>query len=185
MEDKQVIILYHGSPSDFVKPNLSYGRRHTDFGIGFYLTKNRDQAYRWGKLRAIKQMSDEFYVKKYRYEHSSEFRVKVFPEPNEEWLDMVAACRDNGGNLPYDIVIGPVADDKVFDVIDRYLDKKSYYPQSKLPKLKQQAIEELLVKESENQYVLITERALGKLQFVSQKQYLVTGGRNDKWEIVK
>lgn len=42
---------------------------------------------------------------------------------NEEWLDYIIACR-NGEDIyqNYDIVIGGIADDRIFNTLELYLD---------------------------------------------------------------
>ena len=57
----------------------------------------------------------------YEIDGFEELNVKIC-EVNETWLDFISKNRTIGGlNHNYDIVIGPVADDTVFNVIDTYL----------------------------------------------------------------
>ena len=37
-------ILYHGSACAFVRPDVSKGRPYKDFGKGFYMSVDREQA---------------------------------------------------------------------------------------------------------------------------------------------
>lgn len=46
--------------------------------------------------------------------------IKVFSEVNDEWLDFIARCR-NGETHSYDIVEGPMADDTIYNYVERYL----------------------------------------------------------------
>ncbi len=48
------------------------------------------------------------------------WNVKILEEYNEEWLDFVTACRLNKDTSDYDMVVGGVADDRVFDTVDSY-----------------------------------------------------------------
>ena len=51
----------------------------------------------------------------------SAFRVKTFPKDLNEWIDFVCSCRDGKDiYLAYDVIIGKVANDKVFRVVDMY-----------------------------------------------------------------
>ena len=52
---------------------------------------------------------------------NSAWKVKIFPAYNEEWLDLVIACRKGGSVWErYDLVQGGVADDKIFNTIELY-----------------------------------------------------------------
>ena len=47
--------------------------------------------------------------------------VKTFPDDLAEWIDFVCCCRDGQPvYIPYDLIIGKVANDKVFRVVDMY-----------------------------------------------------------------
>ena len=45
--------------------------------------------------------------------HNSNIRIKIFEEYSEEWADFVFANRDGMDVEQYDIVYGPIANDKV------------------------------------------------------------------------
>lgn len=45
------MIVYHGSDKKIEKPNYRGSRKGTDFGIGFYCTKNLEMAKSWCALR--------------------------------------------------------------------------------------------------------------------------------------
>ncbi len=53
-------------------------------------------------------------------EKSSTWKVKVFEKYDEEWLDFVTSCRLEQDTSDYDMIIGGVADDKVFETVDLY-----------------------------------------------------------------
>jgi len=115
------MIVYHGSYIKVEKPSVEYSKPNLDFGKGFYLTTFADQAERWAKRKAVRKtgvakisvydLNDDF----------SNFRLKQFIEDDEEWVEFVCACR-RGGDLyeQYDVIIGSVANDKVFTVVDMY-----------------------------------------------------------------
>lgn len=54
MENK--ITLYHGSQDIIEKPFFGGGRKHNDFGLGFYCTENMDLAKEW----AVSSLRDGF-----------------------------------------------------------------------------------------------------------------------------
>jgi len=57
------MLLYHGSNVEIQKPDLKMSRKYLDFGAGFYLTSNNEQAIQFaGKvvLRAMKMSKKLF-----------------------------------------------------------------------------------------------------------------------------
>lgn len=47
--------------------------------------------------------------------------IKEFKEMSEEWLDFIVSCR-SGKKHDYDIVIGAMADDQIYNYISDYID---------------------------------------------------------------
>lgn len=47
--------------------------------------------------------------------------IKEFKEMTEEWLDFIIACR-SGQQHDYDIVIGAMADDQIYNFVTDYMD---------------------------------------------------------------
>lgn len=51
----------------------------------------------------------------------SALRVKTFADDLSEWIEFVCNCRDGKADyLQYDLVVGKVANDKVFRVVDMF-----------------------------------------------------------------
>ena len=115
------MIVYHGSSEVVRQPDTLHSYRALDFGKGFYVTTVREQAERWARRKA-----DLFggtpVVSRYRMcDDLSQFRVKRFPVDLMEWIEFVCDCRDGKPTYQqYDIIIGKVANDKVFRVVDMY-----------------------------------------------------------------
>lgn len=116
------MLLYHGSYCTVEKPNVSYSRDSLDFGKGFYLTDIKEQALSWidrfirrGKKGCLNVYNIDLENMKKLY------IVKEFDSYNMEWLDFILQCR-NGSNvyLSYDIIIGGIADDQVYNTIELY-----------------------------------------------------------------
>ena len=57
----------------------------------------------------------------YNVRLNSELKIKEFKEMTEEWLDFIIACR-SGQAHDYDIVIGAMADDQIYNFISDYMD---------------------------------------------------------------
>ena len=117
--------LYHGSIIIVDKPTIIKPNRPLDFGQGFYLTSLQDQAERWAIAKS-KIFKKTGIVSVYNLEINEvikNYKVKQFEYANDEWLDLVEVCRRNKNHITgYDVVIGEVADDKVYDTINLYLD---------------------------------------------------------------
>jgi len=115
------MIVYHGSSEVVRQPDTLHSYRALDFGKGFYVTTIREQAERWARRKA-----DLFggtpVVSRYRMRDDlSQFRVRRFPDDLMEWIEFVCDCRDGKPTYQqYDIIIGKVANDKVFRVVDMY-----------------------------------------------------------------
>ncbi|MDD4516511.1 DUF3990 domain-containing protein [Massilibacteroides sp.] len=116
--------LYHGSISLVDKPNIEQGRPSTDFGKGFYVTTNFEQAKRWA-LYKQKNAKGEVQAIVSTYEvddkliDNERYRIKKFDSPNEEWLSFVVNCRKSMLH-DYEIVFGAVANDKIYTTITLY-----------------------------------------------------------------
>jgi hypothetical protein len=117
--------VYHGSFTKIEKIDLSKCIPNKDFGQGFYVTKFREHAESWAKVMG-KRYKTEGVVTEFLF-YDSPFTerlcsVKHFNEYDEEWLDFVISNRNPMLSMhDYDIVEGPVADDKVQNRIFDFL----------------------------------------------------------------
>lgn len=119
--------LYHGSNINITEPDLSHSKPYKDFGKGFYLADNYQQAYNMA-LQKVKQtlqgtpIVSEFYFDE-RLLKSEELSTKIFSDYSEEWAEFVIKNRDKNNTKTihgFDIVYGPVADDGVTYQLRRY-----------------------------------------------------------------
>ena len=116
------MILYHGSYIEITKPDLLHTRKNVEFGKGFYKTPIYEQAVKWcGKF---KKRGKAGIVSSYIFDESAYSCLKVlkFDSYSEEWLDFILNCRSGNDDKDYDIVIGGVANDKVFNTVELYFD---------------------------------------------------------------
>lgn len=107
--------VYHGSYMPIKSPEIRKGRNTKDFGVGFYCTIIKEQAQRWARRYDTKVVSI------YDVRINSNLNIKEFKEMTEEWLDFIIACR-SGKSHNYDIVIGAMADDQIYNFISDYID---------------------------------------------------------------
>ncbi|MCL2719764.1 MAG: DUF3990 domain-containing protein [Treponema sp.] len=116
------------------KPELSFSRLRTDFGKGFYLTPVKEQAKSWAQ-RFLRDRSAAFLsifeflpeitlqVPKPEDKLSNNVKILEFDSHNIEWLNFITACRlGKSADTDWDLVIGGVANDKVFDTLQLYFE---------------------------------------------------------------
>ena len=115
--------LYHGSNVEVCKPNLRYGRINTDFGRGFYTTTNAEQAERWTQIKLDRVKTGKRIVSVYEIDDAflanPVLRIREFHGVDEALLNFVVDSR-KGIKHDYDLVFGPVANDKVFTTVNLY-----------------------------------------------------------------
>lgn len=103
-------IVYHGSYCKIEEPKIIEGKYNKDFGTGFYCTILREQAEKWARKYTTKIINE------YEYNENPNLKIKNFTIMTEEWLDFIINCR-RGKKHEYDIVIGAMADDQVYNYI--------------------------------------------------------------------
>jgi len=121
------VIVYHGGYREIKEIDLSMAKPNKDFGMGFYTTNIREQAEAWAKIKgdiygavgivtgfkfAESAFSDNYY------------KTLRFSEYSKEWFEFVIKNRDTSSSAfihNYDIVEGPVADDKISSKINDFL----------------------------------------------------------------
>lgn len=108
-------IMYHGSSVEVKGPKILTGLYTKDFGYGFYCTVIREQAERWAKRFETPTLNS------YNFLINQSLKILEFKEMSEDWLDFIIDCR-KGKSHNYDIVIGSVANDQVYNYIGDYID---------------------------------------------------------------
>ena len=116
------MILYHGSNIEVPKPNITFSREKLDFGRGFYTTPIKQQAINWANR--FKRLGRPAILNYYEFDENLflKFSVKQFYSYNEQWLDFILANRSGKSVEPFDIVIGGVADDRVFNTLELFIE---------------------------------------------------------------
>ena len=116
------MILYHGSFVVVDKPDLMHSRSNVDFGKGFYVTPIFKQVEKW--CGRFKRRGKEGVVSRYIFDENANKTLKVltFNAYTEDWLDFILSCRQEQDNTDYDLVVGGVANDKVFNTVELYFD---------------------------------------------------------------
>ncbi|GAB6012210.1 DUF3990 domain-containing protein [Viscerimonas tarda] len=122
--------VYHGSYVEIREIDLEKCLPQKDFGRGFYVTKFRHHAENWAETIGAKH-NTQGYVTEFEYTESPFAKIickiKHFDSYDEQWLDFVVENRKNeeaDSVHDFDIVEGPVADDKIQNRINSYLSGK-------------------------------------------------------------
>lgn len=110
-----IMTVYLGGDTPVKTPQIRIGLSTKDFGNGFYCTFIKEQAQRSARRYDTKIVSI------YDVRLNSKLRIKEFREMTDEWLDFIIDCRSGKTHL-YDIVIGAMADDQIYNYISDYMD---------------------------------------------------------------
>lgn len=156
--------LYHGSLEIVSQPEIRKSNRTLDYGQGFYTTTSYSQAEDWVRRRLHEATSPKGYVNVYDFNESSihSHNSLLFNSPTEEWVDFVMRNRTElGFTHSYDIVYGPVANDRVYAAFALYeggiIDKQTLISELKTYKLV-------------DQYLFHTEASLTALTFIEAQE---------------
>ena len=107
--------VYHGGYMAVEHRQIGIGRNTKDFGTVFYCTVIKEQAQRWARRY------DVGIVSIYEVRLNMALKIKEFKDMTDEWLDFIIECR-SGKTHGYDIVIGAMADDQIYNYISDYID---------------------------------------------------------------
>lgn len=121
-----MICLYHGSTVDIDRIDLAKSRPNKDFRRGFYLSADRHQAWRMGEFKALTEGGTPV-LNTYLFDEqvlaSGDLRVLIFKGYTRELAEFIFLNRNNRIVEPahdYDIVYGPIANDRVGVQIGKY-----------------------------------------------------------------
>jgi len=119
------MFLYHGSNVAVTKPQLIKQTRGLDFGSGFYLTTNEEQAARFSEIVVKRSKTGSAIVSVYEFDMAAAeetLAILKFVYADIEWLRFVVENRlkTYKGDV-YDMVIGAVANDMVMPTIQAYI----------------------------------------------------------------
>lgn len=152
--------IYHGSLEVVENPMILQPNRLLDYGKGFYTTTSEQQSKEWVERRMREKIVNGGYVNAYEFDDikMQELKCLIFTEPSKEWADFVMANRTQKGfTHDYDIVYGPVANDRVYLQFGLYESGAIGI---------ETLIRELKTYKLVDQYLFHTEKALAALHFI-------------------
>lgn len=113
------MILYHGSNVAIDVIDLSKSRPGKDFGKGFYLSADQQQAIEMAESK-VAFLGGTPIVTRFEFDisiiDSGLLKVKTFDSYTEEWARFVYENRENFSDSPihdFDIIYGPIANDRI------------------------------------------------------------------------
>ncbi len=158
------MICYHGSDMIVDTPKVLEAKRPLDFGGGFYVTTSKEQAKSWSIKVSYRNNNNHKYVNRYEFDFekaNAALKIIDFEVADEKWLNFICDNRSGKYTGDYDIVIGPVADDRVYRVVVEYengdLDKET-------------ALKNLKTETLCNQILFHTEKSLEYLKYIDTEE---------------
>ncbi len=122
------MILYHGSNVEIGQIDLTISKVGKDFGCGFYLSADKEQARELAERKTEQLGVGTPTLNAYEFDmdclNDAGLCVLEFQSYSKEWAEFVLMNRRNRTRMPshpYDIVIGPIADDAVGYQIRRFV----------------------------------------------------------------
>jgi len=118
--------VYHGTNVRFERIDLSKCNPNNDFGQGFYVTAIKQHALQRAQ-NMVDRYGGEALLMEFEFDEKfladKNYRTLIFGIPSKEWVEFVMQNRNR--MLPkhihdFDIVAGPIADDKMRRQFDRY-----------------------------------------------------------------
>lgn len=155
------MILYHGSNVEIDVIDLKKGRRGKDFGQGFYLSADLQQAREMAATVVDREECGTPIVTAFEFDESllsfGTLNVSIFEHYSMEWAEFVRANRKNRTPQQihnFDIVYGPIADDTIAKQMRRldqnYIDMERF-------------LQEIQYQKETFQYFFGTEKAINCL----------------------
>ncbi len=150
------MILYHGSYTVVDKPDLIHSRDNIDFGKGFYTTPIYEQSVKWSER--FKLRGQNSIISEYEYDDSADNMLNIlcFDSYSEKWLNFILKCRRGQDSTDYDLIIGGIVNDMVFNTVEFFFDGLID---------KDEAIDRLRYEKPNLQMAFKTEKALLYLHF--------------------
>ena len=171
--------LYHGTNKLIGKIDLTKSRNHVDFGTGFYMTDKLGTAYDWA-IRKV-ELEGEGVATVFCYEIDPQLYkmsgLRFSNTPETAWLEFICTNRRTDAPYPsaneprhnFNWVSGPIANDKVVDVVAEYMRKEI---------TAESAIMRLRVLPQTHQVSLHTTEAIS---FVDELNVMYKQLKNERW----
>ena len=161
MAESDILHLFHTGYAEIREPDIRYGRKNADFGQGFYLSDSDEFAGKWMRERK----DAVIHVNAYELDLSGLQVLRFTREKN--WLEYLLRNRAGYADAhpEADVVIGPIANDTIYDTLDILTSGVL---------TREQSLELLRIGPAFEQTVVKTEKAAAQLKWLSVRT-LATG----------
>ena len=171
------LILYHGSVSIITKSMIGFGKTTNDYGLGFYLTEDRELASEWASSK-----KSACYVNKYQID-TSDLEILDLNSDNYDtlhWLNILIQNRGVHGTTT--VMRGGIEyinkhfsiDISQYDVIKGYRSDDSFFSFTRAFLSNQISLEQLSramkLGGLGQQFVLKSPKAFDNLQFINYEE---------------
>ena len=160
------ILLFHGAKTR-IEGNLrtDCGRRKNDFGAGFYCGESLEQSamfvatFSESSLYMLKFDSSNLKYKQFGVDRDWMLMIAYFRERLGEYAksDVISAILESIQGVDY--IVAPIADNKMFEIIDNFIDGEITDVQCKHC---------LSATNLGNQYVFLTDRAIRQVEILER-----------------
>lgn len=112
------MILYHGSNVTIDKIDLRRSKPYKDFGRGFYLSAEKEQALKLATFRAL-ALGGTPLISAFEFDEACLYDGSLsylsFEAYTEDWANFIFRNRNEADNFQheYDVIYGPIANDRV------------------------------------------------------------------------
>lgn len=112
----QISKLYHGTNKKFDKFDFDKAKPFKDFGKGFYLTTDFNQAQKWAQRKGDKASVAYIYCYDLDKVQASRLNILELLKYDKEWLDFICESRIKGKETDYDIIYDRIADNQYSEI---------------------------------------------------------------------
>lgn len=167
------IVVYHASYTIIRDIDLSYSKPNKDFGPGFYVTTDYNQAKRFAYLISKRRNSSRVYINSYMVSDLNDLDVISFKTADIDWLKCVSGFRNTEFSTNVekfkdkDIIVGKVADDNTNLVINAYI--RGAFGKLNDRKVMEVVIDRLMSEKLTDQICFKTKKSLKKLKYIDSE----------------
>ncbi len=122
-----ILTIYHGSNKEIMKPSKNKGKKHNDYGQGFYCTKFKSLAAQWACRFGEDGIISEYEI------NTTELDILVLDEKYNilNWLAILSGNREFSNSTAINnakfIIDNYIIDYKKYDIIIGYRADDAYY----------------------------------------------------------
>ena len=163
LKETNEIALFHGSKEGLNEIKIDGSRLNCDFGYGFYLGESYEQAlnfivqYPKSSVYSFKIDIKDLKIKRFQCDLEWMLAIAYYRGKNEEIKNNNKVLKIIKEIEDADIIIAPIADNKMFNILSEF----------SLGEINMDvAIHSLFSYSLGNQYVIKTEKALNRLEFI-------------------